>query len=149
MHDHIRRLVDDGEVVVLIEDVKRNVFGDRALARRLDESEGDDGTRLEAKRRFSVLAVDVDPVFGLNRLAQENAAILGELSGEEKVEAPTGLGVGNDAFRDLAHLFRRHVPFDLRLVRFEFVKGFDFLLGIVVERFFGKIRRHLRRLLQW
>ena len=98
--------------------------------------------------------VDRDAVRRLNRFAEQDAAVLRELRGEEKVEPPTGLGVGNDAGRDFAWLFGRGRPkFDvggrLQFVeRFEFVERFHFRTFGVGHKTFSqnglKIRKKRR-----
>ena len=59
MHDHVGGLIDDRQIVVFIEDVERDLFGNRGLSWRFDESERHDRARLQAKRRLAVDPVGV------------------------------------------------------------------------------------------
>ena len=130
VNDHIRRLVNDRHIVVFEQHVERNILRNRRLARRFDEAERNDGTGFQPEGRFPVFPVDGDAVRRLNRFAEQDAAVLRELRGEEKVEPPTGLGVGNDAGRDVARFFvGRRPKFDVG-GRLQFVERFEF-----VERF--------------
>ena len=140
MHDHVRRLVDDGEVVVFIEDVERNVLGNRAFSRRLDHAERDDVAGSEPKRRLAVPPVDVDALGRLNRLAEQHAAILRKLRGEKLVETPSGLRVGHDAFGDLADLLLGREPRGAVINGLKLVERFDVVKVVFVV---GKFRRHI------
>ncbi len=97
VHHHAGRLVDDGEVVVLVNDVERNVFGHGAQRRRHGIAEDSDGlAALELQRRLGRLAVDQRLLFFQQQL-HAGAAGVGELRGEELVEAlPGGLGGDGD-----------------------------------------------------
>ena len=60
MHDHARRLVDDHHVVVLVEDIQRNVFRPRRLAWDVGQSDRNTLVGLEPIRWFAAAAIDLD-----------------------------------------------------------------------------------------
>ena len=55
VHHHAGRLVDDGEVVVLVDDIERNIFGHGAQRRRRGIAEDGDGlAAFELQRRLAI-----------------------------------------------------------------------------------------------
>src|SRR5690606_2542288 len=57
--DHVGGLVDDGEVLVLVEDLEVDVLGDRLGARRLGRGDADDVAVADAVAGLGGLAVDL------------------------------------------------------------------------------------------
>jgi hypothetical protein len=62
MDDHPRRLVDDGDVIVFVEDVQRDGLPDRLDYEGLRYLQVDDISRGHAVRRVGGMTVDPDEV---------------------------------------------------------------------------------------
>ena len=91
MHHHARRLVDDGQPVVFIEDVERDILGRGGLAGDLGQNRPDPLAGFEAVARLAPLRVDGDTAGG-DHAAEMDAAVVGEMVDQEDVEPPAGLG---------------------------------------------------------
>ena len=64
MHDHPRRLVDDHQLVVLVEDLQGDVFRPRRLAGDFRQDDGDALAGVEAIGGLAAAAVDLDAAGG-------------------------------------------------------------------------------------
>ncbi len=117
MNDHAGRLVDRRDLVVLVEDVQRDVFGNRALARQLGQHDADPLARPQPMRRLAPPALDFD-AGGVDHLAQVNAAIRGKPRGQEDIQPGPLLIFGHDQFGRLAReLVGGHASFSYRSAR--------------------------------
>src|SRR3984957_10003125 len=89
VHHHAGGLVDDGEVVVFINDVERNVFGDGAEGRALGLAENRDAlTAAEFHGRFRGRVVYQNVLVSDDLLDAGTADV--EAGGEELIEALSG-----------------------------------------------------------
>ena len=98
VHHHSRWLVDDSQVVILIDDVERDVLSDGAQRRRVRVAEdGDLFAAAEPKRRLGDATVDQGFLFR-QQLLHAGAADIGDLCGEELIE-PLARRIGGDEDR--------------------------------------------------
>src|SRR5215472_5824694 len=104
MHAHAGRFVDDSEVVVLVHDIERYVFGKRLEPRKLHAPSDDNVlVAVQTQRRFGRDAVHQDLAL-LDQLLHSNPAYVRQLRNQPLVEALSG-GIGRNAqVLDLAWL---------------------------------------------
>src|SRR5712671_3631859 len=95
MDDHARGLVDDRQVVVLIENVERNLFRGRVRDVSLRDLELDHVTHAYAIRGIGRVAVDPDQV-ALDQPRRGRAAQVDRVLGQEAVQA-RGRGLRYDS----------------------------------------------------
>src|SRR5262249_48099876 len=91
---HVGRLVDDGEVLVLVEHLERDVLGDGQVVGGRRQLDADFVFAADAVAGLDRLAVDED-VAGLDGLLKQGAGKVGELNGEVGVE-PAARGFAPD-----------------------------------------------------
>ena len=89
MHHHARRLVDDDQELVFVEDFQRDVLGPRGLARDLGQHDRDALPRLEPIGRLAAAAVDPHPA-GRNHPPKMDAAVVGKMGCQKGVEPVAG-----------------------------------------------------------
>ena len=95
VHHHAGRLIDDGEVVVFVDDVERNIFGHGAQRRRRGVAHDGDGfAAFELERCFRWLAIDQRLLF-LQQQLYAGATGVGDLRDEVLVEALASSVSGN------------------------------------------------------
>jgi hypothetical protein len=103
MDDHARRLVDDDEVVVFVDDLERDGFrgGDGFVS--LGDLELDDGARGDAIRRLRRLTIDPDEM-ALDQPGGRGAAKVRGVVGQEPIQPrrrgrrDQALGVGRNTY---------------------------------------------------
>ena len=101
MHDHARRLVDHHQVLVLVEDLQRDVLRPRRLAGDLRQDDRDPLPGLEAIGRLAAIAVDLDAA-GRNHAPQMDPAVVVEMDGQEDVEPLACFRLGDDQLDRIA-----------------------------------------------
>ena len=80
VNDHARRLVDHRQMSVFVQDIERDVFRRRALARQVGQRDRDVFAAVQPIGRFDAQPIDFD-ARGIDDLVQQHAAVAGKLPG--------------------------------------------------------------------
>jgi hypothetical protein len=94
MDDHPRRLIDDRQPRVFVEDFERDILRAGRLPRDVRENRRHFLTDVKAVGRLSALAPYLDAARG-NDPAEVYPAIAGEMMGQKDIQPPAGLFWGN------------------------------------------------------
>jgi len=97
MDDHAGRLVDDGDILVFVENVERNGFRLDTRSQFVWELDGNGFTGLDMMRRLARRSVNLYAAFVHQRF-NARAAQRGELRDEEHVESLGGVFGGDNEF---------------------------------------------------
>ena len=100
MHHHARRLVDDHNVVVLVENIQRNVFRARRLAWDFGQRDQNTLVGFEPIRRLAAAAIHFDPA-GHNDAAHQHAAVVREAARQKGIEPAARLSGIDDQLNRL------------------------------------------------
>src|SRR6516165_6739381 len=94
VHHHAGGLVDDGNIVVLVHDLKRNIFGDSAYWLALGGAKNlHSFVAAQAERCFRTAVIDDDELL-LNQLLHARARDVGQVGDKELVQAFSGVVFG-------------------------------------------------------
>src|SRR5262249_55947018 len=88
MDYHVERLVNDGQMLILIEDLQRNLLRDRRFMRRFGKLEKNLVVVAHLVAGLGDAAVDSDRA-GVDALANERPAKVRELGGKKLIQART------------------------------------------------------------
>ncbi|MFM2093439.1 MAG: hypothetical protein RIS70_563, partial [Planctomycetota bacterium] len=111
MHHHVRRLIDRREMLVLVQDLQRDVLGLRTLLRQFRQVDLDEVAGFQTVGGTNFGSVHQHAA-GVNHFAQMDAAVMRKLLREKSIQTQTRLFGKNDDIkgcrRELAFLHTNH-----------------------------------------